>query len=324
MPETRPIALSSIVLPKGRLRAVQEETVNALVQSMAVRGQLQPIVVRRDNDGRCWLVAGLHRFEAARKLKWDEINCHVFDDMDADQAELAEIDENLIRANLTPAEQAIHIGRRKAIYEKLHPETVHGAVGRRGKRSQHATSFEPADSFIDDVAKKTGKHRATIARKAARAQKVSVQSDIIGTALDNGAEIDAMAKLTVEKQQSLAQAAKRGEQVSAIPRDHNLNDSQMNALEEIEQSGCNYPEAPQPVPTLDPRSWSMSTAQERKDFVKAVGRSQIEEAFHAIESGCLTRGLNTLNQAWGAATESDRRTFYRQQFPANVWNRFQA
>ena len=66
--------------------------------------------------------------------------------------------------------------------------------------------------------------------------------DIIGTALDNGAEIDALAKLSVEKQQSLAQAAKRGEQVSAIPRDHNPN--QMSDVSEIERSGCNDPEVP--------------------------------------------------------------------------------
>jgi hypothetical protein len=68
----------------------------------------------------------------------------------------------------------------------------------------------------------------------------------------------------------------------------------------------------------------MSTAQQREVFVKAVGRSEIEDAFHAIESGyALTRGLNTLNHAWGAATESDRRTFYRKLFPANIRNRFQ-
>src|SRR5271163_2182709 len=36
------------------------------------------------------------------------------------------------------------------------------------------------------------------------------------TSLDKGAEIDALAKLPVEKQRSLAEAAKRGEQVSAI------------------------------------------------------------------------------------------------------------
>jgi hypothetical protein len=79
-----------------------------------------------------------------------------------------------------------------------------------------------------------------------------------------------------------------------------------------------------PAPALDPQAWTMSTAQEREAFVTAVGRSEIEDAFNAIESGCtLSRGLNTLNQAWNAATESDRRAFYRQHFPANVMNRYQ-
>jgi hypothetical protein len=66
-------------------------------------------------------------------------------------------------------------------------------------------------------------------------------------------------------------------------------------------------------PTLDPRAWSMSTPQEA--FVKTVGRSEIEDALNAIESGCkLTRGLNSLNQAWKAATEPELRTFCRQYF----------
>jgi hypothetical protein len=78
-----------------------------------------------------------------------------------------------------------------------------------------------------------------------------------------------------------------------------------------------------PTPTLDPRAWSRSTAQQRAVFVKAVGRSEIEDAFDAIESGhASTRRLEDLNRAWNAATESDKRTFFRQHFPANVWNRF--
>jgi hypothetical protein len=72
------------------------------------------------------------------------------------------------------------------------------------------------DAFIDDTAKKTGEHRATVARKAARAKKVVVLSDIIATSLDKGAEMDALAKLPAEKQRSLAEAAKRGEKVSAV------------------------------------------------------------------------------------------------------------
>jgi ParB/RepB/Spo0J family partition protein len=222
MPETKTIALSGIAVAKHRLRALRESNVNALVRSMADQGQLQPVVVRPHKGGGYCLVAGLHRFEAAKKLKWKKIRCTVFDDMDADQAELAEIDENLIRADLTPAEEAAHIGKRKELNEKLHPETKHGAVGRRGKRSQNATSFEPAEAFIDDTAKKTGKHRATVARKAARA-KVIVVTDVIGTSLDSGVELDALAKLPIEKQRSLAAAAKRGENVSAksTPLDYN-------------------------------------------------------------------------------------------------------
>jgi hypothetical protein len=88
-----------------------------------------------------------------------------------------EIDENLIRADLSPAERALHIDARKALYEKLHPETKKGATGSGGKKnkSHDETSNntadepnEPADAFIDDTAKKTGKSRATTARDAKR------------------------------------------------------------------------------------------------------------------------------------------------------------
>jgi hypothetical protein len=40
-----------------------------------------------------------------------------------------------------------------------------------------------------------------------------------------------------------------------------------------------------------------------------------EDALNAIESGCeLTRGLNSLNQAWKAASEPERRTFCRKYY----------
>jgi ParB-like chromosome segregation protein Spo0J len=340
MPDTRTIALSCIVVAKRRLRALREETVNALVQSMAVQGQLQPIIVRRDTGGGYWLVAGLHRFDAAQKLKWGEINCTVFDDMDADQAELAEIDENLIRADLTPAEEAVHIGRRKELYEKVHPETMHGAVGRRGKRSQNATSFEPVDAFIDDTAKKTGKHRATIARKAARAKKVPVLPDIVGTSLDEGAQIDALAKLPVEKQRSLAEAAKRGEKVSAItargacdpaiatpgacdpaiatPGACDLHDQKMSDRTGKARSRDRQADR---APTLDPRAWSMSTPQEREAFVKAVGRHDIDDIINALQP---SRGFDTLKQAWNAATLTEQIAFateYYDELSALGWTK---
>jgi hypothetical protein len=117
----------------------------------------------------------------------------------------------------------------------------------------------------------------------------------------------------VENLVPISGPAKKSKQVAAISAHRASEPKAADGTEEIE-----------PAPPLDLQAWSRSTAQQRQDFVKAVGRSEIEDAFHAIESGyALTRGLNTLNRAWCAATESDKRTFFREHFPANVRNRFQ-
>ena len=50
-------------------------------------------VPARSSDGRN--ACGRHRLEAARKLKWPCIRAEIRDGMEADAAELAEIDENL-------------------------------------------------------------------------------------------------------------------------------------------------------------------------------------------------------------------------------------
>lgn len=69
------------------------------------------------------------------------------------------------------------------------------------------------------------------------------------------------------------------------------------------------------APTLDPRAWSTSTASEREAFVRAVGRSEIEDALNPTESGGKwTRGLNSLIQSWGAATEPELKAFCRHYY----------
>jgi ParB family chromosome partitioning protein len=90
----RRIELGGIGIKADRLRALRDDTVKSLMDSMAVSGLLQPIVLRPRGTAGYWLVAGRHRFEAARKLKWESIAATIFEGMDADQAELAEIDEN--------------------------------------------------------------------------------------------------------------------------------------------------------------------------------------------------------------------------------------
>lgn len=83
-----------------RLRSVSKSKVDELAESIAAVGLLQPIVITEDNQ----LVAGLHRLEACRQLGLIEINTVVIPNLQL-QREIAEIDENLIRNQLTVLEQ---------------------------------------------------------------------------------------------------------------------------------------------------------------------------------------------------------------------------
>ena len=66
---------------------------------------MQSIIVRPHGGIGHALVAGWHRLEAVRKLKHDAIRAEIREGMDDDAAELAEIDENLVRAELSSADR---------------------------------------------------------------------------------------------------------------------------------------------------------------------------------------------------------------------------
>jgi len=212
--KTQLLDVSTIAALPSCMRKLRPEVVNELAQSIAAQGQLQPIIVR-PSKGRYTLVAGRHRLAAAKQLKLKNISAVVLDGLDADRVLLVEIDENLIRADLSPAERAMHLAARKQIYLKQHPETasvrVRGGPGRSKKNESHSATGK-APAFIDDTANKTGKHRATIAREVARAKIINL-ADVVGTTLDRPDELDALAKLPEPAQRELIARAKAGEKV---------------------------------------------------------------------------------------------------------------
>lgn len=80
-------------------------------------------------------------------------------------------DENLCRAELSPADKARQTARRKAIYLELHPETApvteRGGPG-RGKTTDNLSTV----SFADATAAVTGSDARTVRRDAERGEKV--------------------------------------------------------------------------------------------------------------------------------------------------------
>ena len=118
--------------------------------------------------------------EAARKCGHQTIRAEVYDDLGDDEAKLLQIDENLCRAELSPAERAAHLVERKRLYETLHPETGHGG-DRRSAEARSSSHSENLKAFVEDTAAKTGKGRSTIAREAKRGADIRDVAQLAGT-----------------------------------------------------------------------------------------------------------------------------------------------
>jgi ParB family transcriptional regulator, chromosome partitioning protein len=118
------IALSDIAVPSDYMRSLQQAVVDQIAESFEKEGQREAIVVRSAPgaiDIAYWLVRGRHRLEAARKLGWDSIRALVVEGLDADEAQLAQIDENLVHGKLSPTETAANRKARKAIKRGARP-----------------------------------------------------------------------------------------------------------------------------------------------------------------------------------------------------------
>lgn len=183
------IDLDRIDVPPNRLRDADPGKVDELAVSFAEIGQLQPIHVL-PNGERFTLNIGLHRFMAARKAGWSQIEAKLFDGTVA-QARLAEIDENLYRAELTPYDQAAFLAERRTIYEALN-----GPV--RGGRPKKNHPKSRRNSFFDEVTAKFGLARSTVQLALFRWNRITPEARdaIRGTGLaKNGNQLDALARL---------------------------------------------------------------------------------------------------------------------------------
>jgi hypothetical protein len=133
--------------------------ISSLARSIKDLGLLNPITLLQDGT----LVAGYHRLSACKMLGWDEIEVNIVG-LDTLHAELAEIDENLIRNELYWTERDDQLARRKEIYEALHPETKPGVAQAQAmnKVLGHDVNEIISPTFTQDTASKTKQTPRTI------------------------------------------------------------------------------------------------------------------------------------------------------------------
>lgn len=154
------IPLASIYVGE-RLRPTDAARVAALAESISDTGLHAAIVVRpiTGRKEKYQLVVGAHRFEAVQSLGHDEIKA-VIRDYDAHAARLAEIEENLIRAELIPLDRMVFLAERQRLYQKLYPAAKRGG-DRRSIKVRSAQSDRVA-GFSKATAKRIGLSERTI------------------------------------------------------------------------------------------------------------------------------------------------------------------
>ena len=231
------VQISEIKINPGR-REAKTEDIRELADSISEVGLLNPITV----DCGHILIAGLHRLEAAKLLGWTEIECTV-SGLKGLQAELAEIDENFVRAELSPMDYGDLLLRRKEIYEALHPETKAGiaqAAGMNRAVGNNVTDKMSATlkSFVDDTAEKLGVDPRTVRRDIQTAKNLTPEAKNIIR--------DADAKITKKDALNLSRLAPE-QQTEAASR---LVSGDIHSVDEYQPPPAG-PEPAEPEPTTE-------------------------------------------------------------------------
>ncbi len=192
-----------------RLRAFNPEKVKQLAESMAAIGLQHPVTVWSPVDGDLELVAGRHRVQAAIDLGWNRIDTIDAKGMTDIDRQLWEIDENLMRAELAPAEHADHLTRREKLWEARK-----NLGGKSFPTKGDENTVQTLDSikgpgrpkgFAADTAEKTGTSKSAVHVALSRGKNIpaDILALIKGTKLDKGVYLDSLKGLEPDKQKEI-------------------------------------------------------------------------------------------------------------------------
>ena len=163
--------------PNQPRRDFDPEELQALADSIALHGVVQPLTVRETGNGYYQIIAGERRWRAARIAELREIPAVIIEADDKKVMELALI-ENLQRQDLNPVEEAIGYQTLMAEYGLTQEETA----SRVGKSRSAVANMLRLLALCDDVLLmvregklSAGHARAVVALKSEKLQKEAAQ-----------------------------------------------------------------------------------------------------------------------------------------------------
>lgn len=109
-------------------KVIKDDSLNELITSIRENGLLNPLVVRRKENGRFEMISG-HRRKLALELNGiEEADCYI-EKLNDDEAIIYMVDSNIYRNRILPSEKAFaykmkleaikHQGKKKKLLHKL-------------------------------------------------------------------------------------------------------------------------------------------------------------------------------------------------------------
>lgn len=207
-------------IPIDRIRKpAKTRTINApamknLMDSFASAGQICPIILKRDRlvldrkEEGYLLIAGNHRLEAAIGLGWTTIGAEVYDEgHNAVHLELIEVDENLCRSELTAAQKASALKKRKILWESLREQNLGGNQIPTQVATEHKDRPQNQPGFAASTAEVTGMSKRAINDYIRIADQLGdLLEDIQGTELDSKPKMQELVKLSEEARMAIIQS----------------------------------------------------------------------------------------------------------------------
>lgn len=239
----------------NRKRKLNESKVQSLAESFSSIGQLQPITVSEGDYGTYRLIAGLHRLEAAKAIGWKKIQAAVFEGGEI-ETELAEIDENLMRNDLTVLEQGEHLARRQ--------ELIGRKVGENQFTIRGGDIMSPPKS-TNEIAIEIGLTERSAQRRMQAARNIvpEVKEAIRETEIANSTtQLLELARLAPEKQVEVANSIADGavsiaDAIKTVKQNNRKAEIERQ-IEEIKSNDFQSPNEKYDVIVIDP-PWAYGT-----------------------------------------------------------------
>ncbi|MCX7592977.1 MAG: ParB N-terminal domain-containing protein [Fischerella sp.] len=190
-------------------RPLNGEKVRDLKESIQANGLLNPITVDQNYN----LIAGLHRLTACQMLGLQEIECNIVNYEDAEQARLAEIDENLIRNELEPLERHELWLEREQILQHM---GLRAKAGDNQYTLKGSATIAPPVKTTREMAKKAGYSERTLQQglQIAKAIHPEVKQIIKETPLAKSTTTQLEIARTATKERLLAEEAEKAAQLA--------------------------------------------------------------------------------------------------------------